>query len=599
MSQEKRTENNAPTPPTKITLEKLKSSLGLFVYIKPYIWHFIGGLILLSASSIIFMIFPKAAGEMANTANGKANWHFSVQEYGLIFLVILIIQGVISYFRTVLFAVVSERGLANLRQNLYDKILCSPMAIFETRRVGELSSRITADVGTLHEAFTITLAEFIRQIVILIAGVIILFWTTPKLSFIMLVTFPLIVVFAMFFGKYVKKLSKNRQDILAESNIIVDESLQSFHTVKAFNNEKFESNRYKKTLQNLVKISLKLANVKGIFFTFIITILFGGIFFILWQGAILVERGEMQVGDLFSFIIYTGLIGGAIATIGNLYTSLSGAIGATERIQEILAEPSEIELNTKGDEPKTRAKGNIRFENVQFNYPARPELEVLKGINFTVSQGEKIAIVGPSGAGKSTIVQLLMRFYIPNQGAIYLDEKPISQIPISSFRKNFAIVPQEVILFGGTIKENILYGNPDASDEDIKKAAIQANAWQFIQSFPEGLQTIVGERGIKLSGGQRQRIAIARAILRDPAILLLDEATSSLDAESEKLVQEALDGLMKNRTSIIIAHRLATIKEVDRILVLNHGLLEESGTHEELMTNTEGLYHHLANLQFD
>ena len=473
------------------------------------------------------------------------------------------------------------------------------MAIFETRRVGELSSRITADVGTLHEAFTITLAEFIRQIVILIAGVIILFWTTPKLSFIMLVTFPLIVVFAMFFGKYVKKLSKNRQDILAESNIIVDESLQSFHTVKAFNNEKFESNRYKKTLQNLVKISLKLANVKGIFFTFIITILFGGIFFILWQGAILVERGEMQVGDLFSFIIYTGLIGGAIATIGNLYTSLSGAIGATERIQEILAEPSEIELNTKGDEPKSRAKGNIRFENVQFNYPARPELEVLKGINFTVSQGEKIAIVGPSGAGKSTIVQLLMRFYIPNQGAIYLDEKPISQIPISSFRKNFAIVPQEVILFGGTIKENILYGNPDASDEDIKKAAIQANAWQFIQSFPEGLQTIVGERGIKLSGGQRQRIAIARAILRDPAILLLDEATSSLDAESEKLVQEALDGLMKNRTSIIIAHRLATIKEVDRILVLNHGLLEESGTHEELMTNTEGLYHHLANLQFD
>lgn len=314
----------------------------------------------------------------------------------------------------------------------------------------------------------------------------------------------------------------------------------------------------------------------------------------------MVQHGEMEAGDLFSFIIYTAILGGAIASFGNLYTSVLQALGATERIREILMSDAEVAV-ADGEKARNAEpfKGSISYHEVAFAYPSRPDLPVLKGINFQVEHGQKIALVGQSGSGKSTIVQLLMRFYAPNEGKITIDGKNIDEYNISDLRHQIGIVPQDVILFGGSIRENILYGKPSASEEELNTAAEQANALEFIRQFPEGFETIVGERGIKLSGGQRQRIAIARAILKNPSILILDEATSSLDAESEKIVQEALNNLMRNRTSIIIAHRLATIREADCIYVLEGGIIIEKGSHEELSALDDGLYRHLARLQFE
>lgn len=586
----------------KISKEGLLKAYRILRFIKPYKWSFLLGMLCLVVSSSMFMIFPGAAGEMANAAIGKGTWNISVEKFGLIFLVILIIQGVLSFFRTIFFARVSEKGVADVRTALYQKLITQDISYFEQHRVGELTSRLTADVEQLQSAFSITLAEFIRQIVVLVIGIIIIAWMAPKLSLIMVLTFPVIVICSMYFGRYIRTLSKARQDRLAETNIIVEESFQSFHTVKAFTNERFELHRFSKAIDEMVVISMNYAKMRGLFFIFIITVLFGGLFFILWRGALLVQAGEMQAGDLFSFIIYTGIIGGAIAGIGNLYSTLAGSIGATERIQDILDRGQEIDMDPYSDQqiaeiPRIDIEGSIEFREVRFSYPSRMDVEVLHNISFTVNKGQRIALVGSSGAGKSTIIQLLMRFYDCNGGTIYIDGKNCNDYNITAYRKNIAIVPQEILLFGGTIRENILYGKPDASEAEILQAAEQSNSLDFIESFPDGFQTIVGERGIKLSGGQKQRIAIARAILRNPAILILDEATSSLDAESEKLVQDALDKLMKNRTSIIIAHRLSTIREADCIYVLRDGTIAEFGTHELLLDKPNGIYKNLVNLQ--
>ncbi len=583
----------------KLTRDRLSKASRIFRFIRPYRWSFIFGMLLLSTSSLLFMVFPGAAGEMANVANGKPKFDYSLQQFGLFFLVLLLVQGVFSYLRTILFANVSEKGMADVRKALYQSLITQDVPFFEQRRVGELTSRITSDVEKLQTAFSITLAEFIRQIVILIAGLAIIAWLTPALSFIMLLTFPVVVVVAMVFGRYIRQISKKRQDELANTNVIVEETLQSFTVVKSFTNEWYEALRYSKSIDKVVQISLKFARTRGLFFIFIITVLFGAIFFILWRGALLVQSGDMEVGDLFSFILYTGIIGGAIGGLGNLYTELTSALGATERIQEILDRNGEVLPINVPLQAHERLQGYIEYHNVLFSYPTRPDIQVLKGIDLQIQAGQKVALVGASGAGKSTIVQLLLQFYKIDSGAIHVDGKSIYDYDLLKYRQNIAIVPQEVLLFGGSIRENILYGQPNATETELIAAAQQANAWEFVQSFPEGLDTIVGERGVKLSGGQRQRVAIARAILKDPAILILDEATSSLDAESEKLVQEALNRLMEGRTSIIIAHRLATIRDVDRIYVLDNGRIVEQGTHQELSLREDGLYNTLAKLQFE
>ncbi len=582
----------------RLSRENLQEALKIFEFVRPYRWQFIFGLVLLFLSSGIFMVFPYIIGKMLDVAQGVVV-NFDLKNMGLWLILILALQGVISYLRVMMFAVVSEKGTADVRKALYQRLIALPIVFFEKSRVGELVSRLTNDVEKLYNTFYFVLAEFIRQVIILVGGVAMLSWMSPKLAGVMLATFPVIVIGAMFFGRWVRKLSKKRQELLAETNTVLDETLQSIHAVKAFTNEAFERLRYGRSNDAVVGVSMRYARGRATFAVFIITMLFGALFFVIGFGMHMVQTKQMTAGDLITFVTYTAVIGAAIAGLGNFYTELVGAVGATERVREILKSKTESEERPQTNHPAGRLTGDVEFDHVFFSYPTRPDMGILKGVSLTIPAGKKVALVGQSGAGKSTIMQLMLQFHRLDAGQIRIGGTNIYEYDMESYRKNFAIVPQEVILFGGSILENILYGKPEASEEEVIEAARKANAWDFIRSFPEGLQTVVGERGIKLSGGQRQRIAIARAILRNPTILLLDEATSSLDAESEKVVQDALNNLMEGRTSIIIAHRLATIREADCIYVLEGGQIIEQGTHDELSNVDDGLYSSLAKLQFE
>ncbi|HNP06675.1 MAG TPA: ABC transporter transmembrane domain-containing protein [Cyclobacteriaceae bacterium] len=570
--------------------------MGIFTFVSPYKWTLLLGILCLVLSSVTLLSFPYFAGKLLDIASGKGGFILSsINQIAIALLGILIVQGVFSFIRVYTFAIVSEKTLADIRLSVYEKMLWLPLSFYDKRRVGELISRITSDVGVLQDTFTITLAELLRQVLVLIAGTIVIFVLTPKLTLFMLLTFPVLVLAALFFGRFIRKLSKKTQDQLASTNVIVEETLQSITVVKSFTNELFEAARYKKSLKGVVRIALHAAKYRGVFISFTIVALFGGIVAVSWYGALLVQANEVTVGELFSFVLYTTFIGGSIAGLGDIYSQLQKSVGASERIMEILAETDEKE----GLVTSLRLEGRIQFKNVAFSYPTRADLPVLKAIDFEIDAGQKIALVGPSGSGKSTITSLLLRYYQLNEGAVLVDGKPINEYPLSNYRSNIGVVPQEVILFGGTIRENIAYGKPTATDQEIEEAARKANALDFILTFPERMNTLVGDRGVKLSGGQRQRVAIARAILKDPKILILDEATSSLDAESERLVQDALENLMEGRTTIIIAHRLSTIRKVDRILVIKEGAIAESGSHDELTDKSNGIYSNLLKLQFE
>lgn len=560
---------------------------------------FIIGCIFLILSSLTGLVFPFVTGKLVDAATGEFNYFENINLIALGLVGVLLFQAVFSYMRVILFANVSERAMGDIRNDLFKKIVGLPYPFFEERRIGELVSRITADVTQIQDTLSVTLAEFFRQIATLIIGITIILVSSTKLTLLMLATYPPIVVVAFIFGKYIRKLSKNTQDALADANTVAEESFQSIQTVKSFANEAYESLRFSTEIGQVVSFALKAAKYRAAFISFIIFGLFGGIVLVLWYGASLVEQGEMTIGDLTAFIIYTTFIGASVGGMGDIYAKIQKTIGSSERIREILEEESEIDidLNKIKNENRIKLRGEISISHLNFSYPSRKDITVLQDINLKINRGEKLALVGPSGAGKSTIIQLILGFYKDYEGSILFDNNDIKSFPINNLRKEIAVVPQEIILFGGTIRENIAYGKPEATLEEIKLAAEKANALEFINTFPEGFDTVVGERGIKLSGGQKQRIAIARAILKDPVILILDEATSSLDAESESLVQSALNRLMENRTSIIIAHRLSTIRNADCIAVIEHGKIVQKGNHEDLLENKEGLYANLTQLQ--
>ncbi|NRB63366.1 MAG: ATP-binding cassette domain-containing protein [Saprospiraceae bacterium] len=583
----------------KLNKQNLNRALQIFGYVLPYKWPFILGMFFLSAGSLLFLAIMSLPGEILNIISGNPTYPLTLNQVFLFLLVLLGVQGVFSYLRVWLFTIVSERSMANLRKDLYQQLITLGIPFLEKRRVGEVTSRITNDVTQVQSVVSITLAEFLRQIIIFLGAIVIIIFKMKSLALTMLLTFPVVVLLAMFFGRHIRKLVKKRQDQLADSNVVVEETMQNIQTVKAYTYEWVEISRYQTNLEKVVRIALKAAHMRGLFAAFIIFVMFGALFFVMWRAAIMVQNGAMLQGDLVNFIVYTGLVGASIASIGSFYTEIVAAVGATDRILDILDTPAEVQPKENITSNTKRFEGNISYDQVHFSYPSRKDVPVIQGLSFDIKSGQKIALVGGSGAGKSTIIQLLLQFYNIDAGEIRIDDRSIYEYDLLDYRRNLAIVPQEVLLFGGTIRENILYGRPDASSADIIDAAQKANAWEFIQSFPEGLNTIVGERGVKLSGGQRQRIAIARAILKDPAILLLDEATSSLDAESEKLVQDALNTLMVGRTSIIIAHRLATIRDVDCIFVIEGGQIVEQGTHEALSAIPDGAYNTLAKLQFD
>ena len=586
----------ALSPEEKRSLNKvnIRKILGVFRFILPYKWIFSLGLVALALSSITLLSFPYFSGKLLDIASGKTNQHFStINEVAILLIIILFLQSIFSFLRVYTFSFVTEKALADVRQNVYQKIIWSPMSFFDQHRVGDLMSRMTADVSTLQETFTTSLAELLRQIITLIFGTALIFYLTPQLSAFMLMTVPIIVVVAILIGKFIRKLSRNTQEKLAEANVVVEESLHSIAVVKAFTNELYELLRFSKSQKEVVTIAIHSSKFRGLFISFIIFAIFGVIVAITWYGATLVQSGNITVGTLLAFVLYTTFIGGSMAGLGDIYTQLQRSIGASERLLEILDQPGEGSSN---NDKAIHFKGNIVFDKVHFTYPTRADVEVLGGLDFKILAGEKIALVGPSGSGKSTVINLLMRFYPVNHGTISVDGVDINTYNLTAYRNNLGIVPQEVILFGGTIEENIAYGRPGASFEEIKEAARKANALEFIEKFPEQFKTKVGERGVKLSGGQRQRVAIARAILKDPVILILDEATSSLDNLSEILVQEALEKLMEGRTSIIIAHRLSTIRKVDRIFVINKGGLAETGSHQELSSISDGIYQNLLKL---
>ena len=588
---------------SKINKENLQKISGLLKYITPYKSKFGIGMVFLLISSITGLAFPILIKMMVDLAQDIAPESYlpqTINGIGLLAFGILFIQSFVSFFRIRLFVEVAEKSLADIRRDTYFTMITLPMNFFANRRVGELNSRISSDLSQIQDTITTTLAEMIRQIILLIGGISILVWVSGKLTLFLLAILPVIVIAGVFFGKAIRKVSRNAQDKLAESNTIVEETLQGISNVKAFVNESYEAYRYDKSLREVVKIAMKGANYRGGFASFIIFCIFGAIMGVIWYGTILVQQNNLSGGDLLAYMLYSVFVGAAMGSFPELYANVQKAIGASERVLEILAEENEdISIQHKNNEIKEIIKGDLAFENIQFNYPSRKDITVLDGVSFTAKVGEKIAIVGPSGAGKSTIASLILRFYHPQEGEILFDGKPANEFAITDIRNQVAIVPQDVILFGGTIKENIAYGKLTATDDEIIAAAKKANAHQFITGFPEAYETVVGERGVKLSGGQRQRIAIARALLKDPAILILDEATSSLDSESERLVQEALEILMKNRTSIIIAHRLSTIREADKIIVLDKGKIVESGNHQELLQHEDGLYKHLSALQFE
>ena len=582
-------------PKSKITATSLQKATVIFKYAANHRWKFYLGLVFLLLTSVTALAFPKFMGMLVDCVNKKDGDQANLIALGL--GLVLLLQSVFSFFRLSLFVNFTENTLANVRLALYTNLVKLPMSFFSQKRVGELNSRISNDISQIQDTLTTTIAEFLRQFILIIGSFAMLASINIKLTIMMVSVVPLVGVAAVIFGRFIRKYSKKVQDEVADSQVIVEETMQGISIVKAFANEWYEISRYQDKIKEVVKVAIKGGLFRGYFASFIIICLFGTIVAVVWYGVVLSIAGEITVGELFTFILYSSYVGASSGGIAELYAQMQKAVGATERVFELLEETPE-KINSSSSTVLQKIKGNVSFKNVKFSYPSRKEIQVLKGVSFTANFGQKIAIVGPSGVGKSTIASLLLRFYDIEGGAIEIDGKSLYDFDLETLRGNMSIVPQDVILFGGTIKENIAYGKPNATEEEIFIAAKQANALNFIEGFPEQFETIVGERGIKLSGGQRQRIAIARALLKNPSILILDEATSSLDSESEKLVQEALEILMEGRTSIIIAHRLSTIRSADQILVLDDGIITEQGTHQELVALENGVYKNLSNLQF-
>ncbi len=586
----------------KVELSKdaYKKARRFFGFIKPYRSAYAIGWLFLLLSSVTAMLFPALMGQLLGANKSDQAFvqipNIDLTNINTIIIVMLVVfgaQAIFSFCRIWIFSTVTERALRDLKVKSFNKLVHFPINFFNKNKVGELTSRIATDINLLQETLNTTIAEFFRQFVTIAIALGYILYTSWELALWMLAVVPVLAIAAIIFGRYIRGLSKSAQDESAKSNSILEEVLTGIVNVKAFTNERYESNRYSKRVFNIMGLNIKSGLMRGAFVSFIIFGMFGGIAFVIWKAKGMESDGFITNAEFNIFILYTIFLGASFGAIPDLYAKIQKAIGATEHLMDVLEEDVE-ELN--GDNLED-FKGEVSFSEVSFAYPQRKEVQVLNGINFSCQPGQTTALVGGSGAGKSTISSLLLRFYEPQTGTIKFDNKDVQSIALESLRAHIAIVPQEVILFGGTVMENIRYGNIDATEEEVIEAAKKANAYDFIMSFPDQMETLVGDRGIQLSGGQKQRIAIARAVLKDPKILILDEATSALDSESERLVQDALDKLMVGRTSFVIAHRLTTIKNADTILVLDKGKIVEQGTHEALIKNVDGTYFKLNNLQ--
>ncbi|CAN5804422.1 ABC transporter ATP-binding protein [soil metagenome] len=575
----------------------LKQLQRLYAYTRPYRTQLVIGVLSVSIASILGFAFPALAGQLFNTAFSSGSFAFeNLNQIALLLIGITVLQAVFNYLRVYNLGLVGEGVVADLRKALYGHLLSLPVPFFEARKTGEITSRLTSDITTVQGAVSNALAQFINQSITLIGGVVYLFILNVRLSLVMLAIIPVVIVAAAYFGRRLRKISTEFQDRVADANATAEEAITGIRVVKSFTAEGLETSRYSALVDDSYKIALRRARVRAFFVPTVIMAMFTGIGIVLWYGSRLVLSGSLPGGDLITFLLLTVFVAGSIGSFTGLYSQLQEALGASKRIFELLDTTSDLP-ETATPKALGEVRGEVRFDHVSFRYGDRGDEPVMKDISRSARPGEILSLVGPSGAGKSTLVTLIPRFYDPQEGRILLDGTDVRELGLKDLRHHIGIVPQETQLFSGTVKENIRYGRPGASDAAVEDAAKAANAHEFISDFPDGFDTVVGERGVKLSGGQRQRVAIARALLKNPRILILDEATSSLDSDSEALVQAALETLMVGRTTFVIAHRLSTIRNADRILVIDDGRITQQGTHDELM-RSGGTYRDLYERQF-
>ncbi len=585
----------------KITTERPKGSSlkplsALVPFILAYRGVLISGLISLLVASAAMLALPVALRYLVD--NGFAtNDVGTINRYFGWFFAAAAVFGGFAALRYYLVSWLGERVVADIRTQVYDRVIRMDPTFFETTRTGEVLSRLTADTTLVQSVSGVSLSIALRATVNLLGGLVMLALTSVQLTIYIMLGVPVVILPMIIVGRRIRSQSRVTQDRVADTSGLADETLNAIQTVQAFTLEPLQSERYSQAVAESFKAAVRRVRTRAFLTALGITLVFGAITIILWSGSRAVLAGTMSGGELAQFLMYSLFVGSSAAGLSEVWGEVQRGAGAMERLSELLVAQPVIRTPDNPVSLPARVKGSIAFRNLRFHYPSRPDTAALEDFSLEIKAGETVAFVGPSGGGKSTSFQMLLRFYDPQAGDVEIDGINIARLSPTALRQQIALVPQETVLFGDSARENIRYGRPGASNFEVEQAAVAAAADEFITALPDGYDTFLGERGTRLSGGQRQRIAIARAILKDPPILLLDEATSSLDAESERLVQMALEGLMQNRTTLVIAHRLSTVKKVDRIVVLDQGRIVAIGNHDELMQSSE-LYARLAKLQF-
>ncbi len=575
-------------------MESREVPLGrIFRLARPELGTLLWGVFFLVISSAAGLAYPQAIRALVDDALSQKSIQ-SVDRVALIMAVVLVVQGLATALRYVLFTTVGERVVTRLRSQLYAALLRQEVAYFDVRRTGELTSRLASDTTVIQNAVSVNISMALRSAATAIGGVVLLFVTSPKLTVLMLAVVPAVALGAVIYGRKVRALARHVQDALARANAVADETLAGIRTVRSFAAESAERQRYDTAVESSLGLALRRVRLSGVFMAVSSTAAFGAAALVVWYGGRLVLAHELSVGALTSFVVYTMFVGFALGTLTDLWADFTRARGASERVFEVI-DRAPVVMN--GTKTLPAPRGDVALEHVTFAYPSRPDATVLADVDLALRQGEVVAVVGPSGAGKSTIAQLLSRLYDPTQGRVVFDGVDVKELDAEWLRRQIGVVSQEPLLFSLPVRENIRYARPSATDAEVEAAAKAAHAHEFVSKFPDGYATEVGERGVQLSGGQKQRIAIARAVLKDPRVLVLDEATSALDAESEHLVQDALDRLKEGRTTLIIAHRLSTVVNADRVVVLEHGVIVQEGRHEDL-ARKDGTYRKLVERQF-